>query len=162
MTPQEEPSVAGPARAFPKLIVRPLRDGERDVMAHALRNAGLPADDLDAPGRLFFRFETPNGLLAGFGGLELFDGVGLLRSIVALPPLRGRGFGHAIVSALETEAAAHRCDVLYLLTTGAQDFFGKLGYRVSARDDVPAAIRQTAQFAMLCPATAAVLMKRIG
>ena len=154
--------MSGPVRALPKLLVRPVRDGERDVMAHALRNASLPADDLDAPGRLLFRFETPNGLLAGFGGLELFGDVGLLRSIVTLPPLRGRGMGRAIVLSLETEAAAHRCDVLYLLTTTAQDFFGKLGYRVSERDNVPAAIRQTTQFATLCPDTAAVLVKRIG
>src|SRR5438105_3584729 len=84
-------------RPIPKLVARPLRPDEREIMAHALVKAGLPADDLEAPGRLFWRFETLNQLLAGFGGLEIAGQVALLRSLVTLPPLRGRGIGRAIV-----------------------------------------------------------------
>ncbi len=146
----------------PKLVAKPLHAGERDAMAQALAKAGLPADDVDAPGRLFWRFETRNQLLTGYGGLEILGDVALLRSVVTLPPLRRRGIGRAIVLALEAEAALHRCSAVYLLTTDAQAFFGTLGYRKCARDDVPAAIRETTQFATLCPATADVLVKRIG
>lgn len=149
-------------RLVPKLVAKPLRAGERDALALALVKAGLPADDVDAPGRLFFRFETVNQLLAGYGGLEVLGDIALLRSVVTLPPLRRRGIGRAIVLGLETEAALRRCDAVYLLTTDAQEFFGKLGYRKCARAGVPAAIRGTTQFATLCPATADVLVKRIG
>jgi N-acetylglutamate synthase-like GNAT family acetyltransferase len=151
-----------PARSIPKLIARPLRPGERDAMAQALVKSALPADDLDQPDRLFWRFETLNQLLAGYGGLEIHGDAALLRSVLILPPLRGRGMGRAIVIALETEAALHHCKAVHLLTRDAQRFFESLGYAKCPREQVPDAIRGTRQFTTLCPATADVLIKRIG
>jgi N-acetylglutamate synthase-like GNAT family acetyltransferase len=152
------------ARLVPvrKLVARPLRIGERGALAHALRKAGLPADDLDEAGRLFFRFETAEEAPVGFGGLEIAGEHALLRSVVTLPPLRRSGFGRAIVAALESEAALHRCGDVYLLTGAAVEFFERLGYRKCEREEVPEGIRATREFAALCPASADVLMKRIS
>ena len=154
----------GPAnpRPLPALVARPLRAGERDLMAKTLAKAGLPADDLGQPSQLLFRFDTAGQLLAGFGGLEICDSFALMRSVVTLPPLRGRGFGRAIVAALEAEAAMRKCEAIHLLTETTQDFFEALGYREVRREDVPPAIRSTAQFSGICPASATVLMKRLA
>jgi N-acetylglutamate synthase-like GNAT family acetyltransferase len=146
----------------PKLIAFPLAAWERDGLKASLRNAKLPTDDLDAEGPLFWRFETAEGTPVGFGGLEIHGPDALLRSVVTLPPQRGHGFGHAIVAALEAEAAMHGRRALYLLTTTEKDFFARLGYVSCARDRVPAAIRASTQFASLCPASAAVMMKRLS
>jgi amino-acid N-acetyltransferase len=147
-------------RDAPKLVVRPLRDGERGALAAALAKAKLPTDDIDAPGRLFWRFETTDEVLVGFGGLEPHGADALLRSLVTLPPVRGRGIGSAIVTALEFEARLIGCRNLWVITTTAADFFDRLGYARCERGVVPPAIRETAEFSTLCPASADVLMKR--
>jgi hypothetical protein len=71
-----------------KLISWPLPIGERSALAAALKNSKLPIEDIEAPGRLFWRFETVDNVSAGFGGLELYNGDALLRSIIALPSVR--------------------------------------------------------------------------
>jgi GNAT superfamily N-acetyltransferase len=141
---------------MPKLMAHPLRAGERIALAAALAKAKLPTADIEAPGRLFWRFETR------FGGLEIHGEDALLRSLVTLPPVRSRGVGTAMVAALEFEARLHGCRGLWLITTTAADFFERLGYARCERVVVPPAIRETAEFSTLCPAGADVLMKRLA
>jgi N-acetylglutamate synthase-like GNAT family acetyltransferase len=144
--------------APPKLTPIPLASWERDGVIAALRRAGLPADDVEEQGRLFWRFETADTVPVGFGGLEIHRPHALLRSIVTLPPLRGRHFGHAMVAELEAEARIAGCQTAWLLTT-SPDYFAHLGYVACRRDDVPEAIRATRQYADLCSASASVMTK---
>ena len=150
-----------PARAL-NLAAVVLAPGERAGLAAALRRAELPADDVDEPGHLFWRFETADGLPVGFGGLEIHGREALLRSMMTMPPVRGQGVGRAMVTALEREAAERKCRAVWLLTATSTKFFERLGYAVRVRADAPAAIRKTAQFSTLCPASAKVMMKRLG
>ena len=113
---------------MPKLMAHPLRAGERTALAAALAKAKLPTEDIEAPGRLFWRFETRDEVPVGFGGLEIHGEDALLRSLVTLPPVRSRGVGTAMVAALEFEARLHGCRSLWLITTTAADFFARLGY----------------------------------
>jgi amino-acid N-acetyltransferase len=149
-------------RDAPKLVARPLRSGERGALAAALAKAKLPTEDIEAPGRLFWRFETPDEVPAGFGGLEPHGEDALLRSLVTLPPMRGRGIGAAIVTALEFEARLHGCRAAWVITTSAAGFFERLGYAKHERAAVPSAIGATAEFAQLCPASAEVLVKQLA
>jgi N-acetylglutamate synthase-like GNAT family acetyltransferase len=143
-----------------RLRATPLAAFEREGLAAALRNCGLPTDDLNQAGHLFWRFETPSDIPVGFGGLELHSRDGLLRSIVILPPLRRQGFGSAIVAALELEARALGCRTVYLLTT-APPFFARSGYLVCEPDDVPQAVRASVQMANDARANAGVMVKRL-
>jgi amino-acid N-acetyltransferase len=149
-------------RAAPKLVARPLRDGERGALAAALAKAKLPTEDIEMPGRLFWRFETVDEVPVGFGGLEPHGEDALLRSLVTLPPVRGRGIGAAVVTALEFEAGLRGCRRVWLVTTSAAGFFERLGYAKRDRGTVPPAIGATAEFAQLCPASADVLVKRLA
>jgi N-acetylglutamate synthase-like GNAT family acetyltransferase len=144
------------------LVAIPLAAWEREGLAAALKGAGLPADDIAEASRHFWRFSFADDIPAGFGGLEIHGPDALMRSITTLPPLRGRGFGRAIIKALEAEAAMLKCDSVFLLTASAQEFFEKLGYTAVDRASVPAAIRTTTQFAVLCPDSAAVMRKRLA
>lgn len=141
-----------------QLFALPLAPWERGGLKAALKRAGLPSQDVDAPDVLMWRFER-NDMPAGFGGLEIHDDQALLRSLVALPPVRHRGIGSAMVEVLETEAVARHIRALYVLTTDCVGFFARLGYAPCGRDDVPAAIRATAQFSALCPASATAMSK---
>src|SRR5262245_50238978 len=109
------------------LIALPLAVWERDGLKAALGGAGLPTDDVATAGPLFWRFSINDDVPVGFGGLEIHGDDALMRSVVTLPPLRGRGLGRRIVLALEAEALMLKCSDVWLLTTTAQDFFGKLG-----------------------------------
>jgi amino-acid N-acetyltransferase len=48
---------------------------------------------------------------------------------------------------------------LYLLTTTAEGFFERLGYRRVVRENAPEAIRQTKEFSGLCSSSAAFMAK---
>jgi N-acetylglutamate synthase-like GNAT family acetyltransferase len=146
----------------PKLVAYSLLIGDRSALAAALKNAKLPIEDIEASRRLFWRFETVEGVPIGFGGLELYVGDALLRSIVTLPPVRRKGFGSAIVTTLELEAQVRGCRNLWLITTSAAAFFDRLGYARWDRAAVPSTISTTIEFAALCPASADVLVKRLA
>ena len=143
-----------------RLTAHALAAWERGDLLAALSKSGLPVDDLQEPGRLFWRFEL-NDVPVGFGGLEIHDGHALLRSVMTLPPVRRRGIGRVIVGALEAEAQMHKCHSVWALTAGYEDMFARLGYRKFDRNDVPEAIRATRQYADLCPADAQVMMKPV-
>jgi N-acetylglutamate synthase-like GNAT family acetyltransferase len=143
------------------VVALPLATWERDGMKAALAKAQLPVDDIEAPGRFFWRFEqsyTP----VGFGGLEIHGPDALLRSVVTLPPVRGRGIGAAIVAMLETEASIAGCRTAWLLTVSATPYFEKLGYETRDRAAVPEAIRASAEFTALCPADATAMAKPLA
>ena len=141
-----------------RLVAMPLAAFERDGLAAVLAKAGLPADDIEAPHRLFWRFQQDD-MPVGFGGLEIHGNAALMHSIVTLPTLRRRGIGRAIVSALETEIPRHACREVFLLT-GEPDFFARLGYTKTTRNKVPKPIQATAHFAALV-ASATIMVKRL-
>ncbi len=143
----------------PLLVAHPLAPFERDGLAAALTKAGLPVEDLEEPGPIFWRFENED-VPVGFGGLEIHGDQALLRSVVTLPPVRQRGIGGAIVAMLEMEARVRHCRNVWLLAPAA-DFFTRFGYRQCERSEVPKPIQETAQFARLCPASAVVMTKRL-
>ena len=61
----------------------------------------------------------------------------------------------------EHYAAAHRVQAIYLLTTTAEAFFERLGYRRVDRMQAPPSIQSTREFASLCPANSAFIIKRL-
>lgn len=118
------------------MMIRPLAAGERDALAAVLRRESLPRDGVDDPGALFWRFDTMQDVPLGFGGIELHGDDALLRAIVTLPPVRGRGIGSAIVTVLETEAAIAGCRTVYVLAPSG-GLFERLGYAVCDPGRIP-------------------------
>ena len=145
----------------PRPLAFPLAPWEREGLAAALAKADLATSDIREPDRLFWRFEH-NDVPVGFGGLEIHGKDALLRSVVTLPPVRRRGIGGAIVAALETEARFAGCRKVWLLTTLAPAFFEALGYARVDRAAVPEGIRDTQEFAALCPANATAMTKALA
>lgn len=143
-----------------QLLAFPLALEERDGLRAALKKSGLPFDDVASPKLRFWRFEREDAPV-GFGGLDLHGEVGLLRSLVTLPPLRGQGWGRAITALLEVEAIALGCRTLYLLTVDQARFFAHQGYEACRREDTPEAIRNTTMFKTHCPDSAIVMAKRL-
>src|SRR5262249_24651186 len=146
--------------SLPRLRAMPLATFERDGLKAALRTAGLPCEDVEQSGPLFWRFDTEDDIPAGFAGLELHGPDALLRWLVTLPPLRGAGIGRAIVEAIEQEARLRGCDAIYLVTE-EPDYFARAGYAALSRDAVPEAIRASGQFQSPICAAAAAMVKEL-
>jgi hypothetical protein len=49
--------------------------GERSALAAALKNSKLPIEDIEAPGRLFWRFETVHNVSVGFLATDLPESI---------------------------------------------------------------------------------------
>lgn len=121
----------------------------------------LPFEDLTAAHLPNFRVIREGDLVVAAGGLEIYGTAALLRSVAVAETHRGRNFGSQIVAHLEQFAGEKGVRELYLLTTTAAGFFARRGYREIARETVPAAIRQTGEFAHICPVSAVCMHKQL-
>ena len=153
--PAHGPEAQSPAR----LRATPIGAADFDGLAFFLSGAGLPIADLKEPGRVFYRIEADD--LVGYGGIEGEGPDRLLRSLVLLPDRRRVGLGGAVLALIEEEAGRAGVERLHLLTTTAARFFRTQGYADAARAAAPATITASAEFARLCPAHAAYLVKSL-
>ncbi|MEJ2641053.1 MAG: arsenic resistance N-acetyltransferase ArsN2 [Desulfosarcinaceae bacterium] len=83
----------------------------------------------------------------------------LLRSLVVAAACRGKGLGSRLVAAAERHALNLGARGLYLLTQTAEGFFSSHGYQTVPRDKAPEAVRATAEFARICPASSVLMFK---
>lgn len=128
---------------------------------HALlKDAGLPHDDFAAHLSSFITAKDGD-MLIGTIGMEVYGGVALLRSLAVAAARRGGGIGGALCARIEQQMRGRGVKTLYLLTQTAEKFFASRGYRVIPREEAPAAIRQTGEFALLCPLSAICMKKEI-
>jgi amino-acid N-acetyltransferase len=146
----------GTSTTFLKIAVT---ETERRAVINLLQDQQLPVSDIDGD-KLLYAFMQGDKLI-GTAGLEIFDDCALLRSVSIEKNEQGRGFGLQLNEQLEQYARDSGIICLYLLTTTANDFFEKQGYCVINRNDVPEAIKQTAEFVSLCPSSAIVMKKEI-
>jgi amino-acid N-acetyltransferase len=131
---------------------------ESDVK-RLLAESKLPSSDLSSKHLEHFwgcgPVEAPKGVV----GLEINGDVALLRSLAVAVDSRGHGYGKALVAQAERYAHAEGVSKVYLLTTTAEEFFNRLGYRKASRESAPAPIRQTEEFSGLCPSSSAFMVK---
>ena len=126
-----------------------------------LKHATLPTADLKEPLRAAFfacgQTDQPSGIV----GLEIYGPIALLRSLAVHADCRGHGMAKALISHAESQAMQRGANKIYLLTTSAHALFLSQNYALISRASVPAAIKNSSQFAALCPANATVLFKSI-
>jgi amino-acid N-acetyltransferase len=124
--------------------------------------AQLPHQDVTAELLAHFLLVRGRGALIGVIGLEPLGRVGLLRSLAVASQERGRGLGIALTHALERRARGLGIEDLYLLTTTADRFFAKLGYRRVPRADAPPEIQRTTEFRELCADSSILMVRRLA
>ena len=126
-----------------------------------LIEAQLPVKDI-TPEHLEHFFGAWSGTrLDGVVGLELYQSVALLRSLAVITARQRSGLGAALVSEAERYAAEQGTRSLFLLTTTAKNYFEQRGYLSISRASAPKAIRATAEFSSICPASAVFMVKHI-
>lgn len=142
--------------------IEPYAIDDDEEILRLVSEADLPTEDLTVDKlKDFLVARREDGSVIGAIGVEAYQDVGLLRSLVIHPYHRGRGFGKLLVNGLETFARKRGIKTLYLLTTTAIDFFPKLGYRQTQRSTVPEPIARTEEFKNVCPTSAVCFYKEL-
>jgi arsenate reductase len=136
--------------------------GNEPALVSALTSAGLPIRDLNEAGRSFFTYSTLAGDTVGIGGYELYGEDVLLRSIVVPEAHRSHRIGRNLVPLLLYRAFRAGARKAWVLTTTAEPFFTKLGFKVTERSKAPETILATREAKELCPSTAILLSRSIG
>lgn len=144
-----------------KPAIAPFVPHDEVPLAVLLQAADLSTEDITPEMLEHFLVAHLGKALVGCAGLDVQGEAGLLRSVAVDEAHRGMGLGKELVEAVEEHARKQGVRNLYLLTTTAEAFFADLGYLKLPREEAPAAIAGTAQFAELCPASSCFMVKAI-
>ncbi len=99
--------------------------------------------------------------IIGCGGAEAYPNAALLRSIAVLPEYRGRGLGRRIVRQLIDRLASRGFREFYLLTTTAETYFRKRGFKTIDRGEVHPQLLASREFQDACPKSAVCMRLRM-
>ena len=92
--------------------------------------------------------------LVGCGGAEAYQFAALIRSVAVAPEYRSHGVGRKLVRQLIDRLASRGLREFYLLTTTAEAYFKKRGFKVIDRDEVHPQLLSSREFQDACPASA--------
>jgi UDP-N-acetylmuramate: L-alanyl-gamma-D-glutamyl-meso-diaminopimelate ligase len=129
--------------------VMPARTDDKARIAHLLDRVGIAHPVLDQfwSSYLVIPAVGPDAPLVGCVALEVMDDVALLRMLAVAPERRGEGLGYVLVETATERARNQGLRRLYLVTDGAQGYFGqRLGFAVIDRKDVDSKIATTAEY----------------
>lgn len=132
--------------------------------------AAATADDLDEIKQLLTSNELPvagvddhwktfvvardGATVVGCGGSETYPVAALIRSIAVHRDYRSHGIGRRIVRQLLDRLSARGIREFYLLTTTAEAYFRKRGFKPIDRDEVHPQLLASREFQDACPASA--------
>jgi amino-acid N-acetyltransferase len=110
----------------------------------------------------YFVVHEDDGRVVGVAGLEVHGEDGLLRSVAVDQEYRGQGLAESLVESAMQRAKRLGLRSVYLLTTSARDYFVRRGFSDCPREQAPEPIRQSWEFRVGCPKTAALMKRPVG
>jgi len=125
-----------------------------------LIRSDLPVTDIDENKIDFIVAVNDKNAVIGCVGLERRGADGLLRSLAVDPSYRSKGIGHELFYYLLSTSRQYGIKDLHLLTTTAEKFFASSGFSVFPREEAPAPIKETAEFATICPSSSTYMVLR--
>jgi len=133
------------------------RDGDLQAVQDLLTLAHLPLDGVKEHFDHFFVLRDQRGVI-GTVGLELYDGVALLRSLAVYPDYRGKGWGIELTKAALEEARKRGIGQIFLLTETAEEFFKKkFGFGNISRENADPKVQVSVEFQSACPESCACM-----
>lgn len=126
-----------------------------------LQSAGLPSAGV-ADHLANFRIVNAGPQIVGSAGLELYGAEALLRSVAVHPCWRGYGLGTGLAREVLETAGAAGARRVWLLTTTAERFFARLGFRTVGRDELPSALSASQELQGACPETAVAMVLELA
>lgn len=142
-------------------VIRGATSADEGAVLGLLSASALPAEGVREHLGDFLVAEVGDRLV-GVAGLERYGDAALLRSVVVAEPARGTGVGGRLTQRALESAALSGARAVYLLTTTAEAYFPRYGFRRTDRSSVPAAVRDSVEFTTACPSTATVMVLELA
>src|SRR5688572_26022219 len=98
-----------------QIVIKIATFGNRPAIVDLLQNESLPVEDLPYELSRFY-IATDNGYVVGAIGLEIYQQVGLLRSLVVKPEYRKMKIAAMLVDEVERLSKNLGLESIYLLT----------------------------------------------
>ena len=138
------------------VVITAAKAGDVDAIKQLLEVNELPLEGVDDHWKTFV-VARDGATLVGCGGSEAYSNAALIRSIAVDPTHRNRGIARMIVRQLLDRLSAIGVREFYLLTTTAQDYFKKRGFKKCDRDEVNPQLLASREFQDACPSSATVM-----
>ena len=129
------------------------KDHDLPAIKELLAANSLPTEGVDEHWRTFLIARAGERVI-GCGGAETHQFVALIRSIAVAEEHRGAGVGRRIVRQLLDRLASRGIREFYLLTTSAQGYFEKRGFKTIDRDEIHPQLLGSTELQGECPDTA--------
>jgi len=124
-----------------------------------LKKNNLPTEDINSGTQLFV-LEENDGVI-GTVAVEYDFNVALVRSLSVAEGKRKSGIGEILVRFIENYVHKQGVHSVYLLTTTAENFFLKKGYKRIDRTKVPDFIKNTKEYSVLCSSSSTLMKKEL-
>ncbi|HEX6160903.1 MAG TPA: arsenic resistance N-acetyltransferase ArsN2 [Thermoanaerobaculia bacterium] len=139
------------------ISITPATAADLEPIKALLLSANLPTDGVEDHWKTFIVARDGEGTLVGCGGAEAYQFAALIRSIAVRPDYRSQGVGRRIVRQLLDRLASRGLREFYLLTTTAEAYFKKRGFKTIDRDEVHPQLLSSREFQGACPDTAVAM-----
>ncbi len=136
-----------------EISIQPATAEDLPEITALLEASELPTAGLEDHWRTFI-VARDGKRLVGCGGAEAYHFVALIRSIAVVPEYRKQGLGRRLVRQMLDRLASRGLREFYLLTTTAEDYFKKRGFKTIDRDEVNPQLLSSREFQDACPDTA--------
>jgi amino-acid N-acetyltransferase len=137
----------------PEIVISPATAADVENVKALLTANGLPTAGVDEHWKTFIVARVGDQLV-GCGGSEAYQFAALIRSVAVVPEYRSHGLGRRIVRQLLDRLASRGLREFYLLTTTAEEYFRKRGFKTIDRDEVHPQLLSSRELQDACPATA--------
>lgn len=135
------------------ITITPATAADLEPIKALLLANNLPTAGVDDHWKTFI-VAREGGKLVACGGAEAYQFAALIRSIAVAPEYRSHGLGRRIVRQLLDRLASRGLREFYLLTTTAEEYFKKRGFKPIDRDEVHPQLLSSREFQDACPASA--------
>ena len=136
-----------------EIAIGPARAADLDEIKTLLQSAGLPLAGVDDHLKTFL-VARDNGRIVGVSGAEAYKLAALIRSVAVHPDYQRHGLGRRLVRQLLDRLSSHGLREFYLLTTTAEEYFAKRGFKRIERDEVHPQLLASRELQDACPDTA--------
>ena len=119
-----------------------------------LKSFKLPVKGIEEHFKSFLVLKSNNQVI-GCAGMEIYESTALLRSVAIHPQEHGKGYGKRLITHILGFAKEKGVKNVFLLTESAEGYFQRLGFMTIARKDLDERIKETEEFLVLCPDSAA-------
>jgi len=134
-------------------VITPAKAEDLDAIKALLEASKLPTDGVEEHWKTFL-IARDGEKVVGVGGAEAYQFAALIRSIAVTPEYRKHGIGRRLVRQLLDRLASRGLREFYLLTTSAEEYFRKRGFKTIDRDEVHPQLLSSREFQGACPDTA--------